>query len=330
MRLAILDDYQDVARTMADWSVLDGRVEIVCFHDTVADLEVLAERLGDFDILCLMRERTPITRTLIDRLPKLKFIFTSGMRNKSIDLVACEERGIPVTGSPTLDHPTAELTMALLLALARQIPLENRSMHEGGWAQSLGRGLNGSTLGVFGLGRMGSQVARLAQGFGMNVLAWSSNLTAERCAQAGAHLAASKEQLLREADFLSIHVMLGDRTRGAIGAPEFALMRPSAYLINTARAEIVDQRALVDALRTGRIAGAGIDVYATEPLPVDDPLRSLDRAILMPHAGYVVEQNYRIFFEGAVRNVLAWLDGDIINAVTSATGPKTHPATVAA
>ncbi len=326
MRLAILDDYQNVALSMADWSPLQSHFEIQVFNDTLADLDALADRLAGFDVLCLMRERTPITRQLLDRLPNLKFIFTSGMRNKSIDLDACAERGIPVTGSPTLDNPTAELTMALMLALARQIPRENHAMHNGNWAETVGKGLKGSTLAIFGLGRMGAQVARLAQAFGMRVIAWSTNLTAERCAEVAVELAPSKEAMLRDADFLSVHVMLGDRTRAAIGAAEFALMKPGAYLINTARAEIIDKPALVDALRNGRIAGAAIDVYVVEPLPADDPLRSLDRAILTPHAGYVVEQNYRIFYEAAVRNIGKWLKGEIVNQLSATTGPKSHPA----
>lgn len=329
MKLAILDDYQGVALDMADWSPLAARVDIHVFRDTIADQDALAERLRDFDILCLMRERTPITRSLVERLPKLRHIFTSGMRNKSIDLAACRDHDIVVTGSPTLDHPTAELTMGLMLALARQIPRENRALHEGGWAVGLGRALKGSTLGILGLGRMGAQVARLAQAFEMRVVAWSANLTADRCADAGVELASSKEALLREADFVSIHLMLGDRTRGAIGAAEFAAMKSGAYLINTARAEIVDQAALVDALRSGRIAGAGIDVYEAEPLAADHPLRGIESAILMPHHGYVVEQNYRNFYSAAVRNIAAWLDGRILNQVTETTGPRT-PSPVAA
>lgn len=329
MKLAILDDYQGVALDMADWSPLAGRAEISVFRDTITDQDDLVARLGDFDIVCLMRERTPFPRTLIERLPKLQHIFTSGMRNKSIDLAACRDQGIVVTGSPTLDHPTAELTMALMLALARQIPQENQAMHDGGWAVGIGRALKGETLGILGLGRMGVQVAQLAQAFGMRVTAWSSNLTADRCAEAGVTLAPSKEALLRKADFVSIHLMLGDRTRGAIGTREFATMKPSAYLINTARAEIVDQAALIAALSQGHIAGAGIDVYEMEPLPVDHPLRAQPNAILMPHHGYAVQQNYSNFYRAAVENIVAWLDGTIINQVTEATGPKT-PSPVAA
>jgi phosphoglycerate dehydrogenase-like enzyme len=323
LKLAILDDYQGVALSMADWSALAPRVEIADFQDTLGEDEALVQRLLPFSILCLMRERTPMPRRLIERLPNLRYIFTSGMRNRSIDLDACSERGIVVTGSPTLDHPTAELTIGLMLALARQIPREDRSLHDGGWATVVGRALKGSTLGILGLGRMGLQVARLSRAFDMRVLAWSSNLTAERCAEVGVEFAGSKAQLLRESDFVSVHLMLGDRSRGTIGAAEFAMMKRSAYLINTGRAEIVDQPALIDALSNGHIAGAALDVYEQEPLPVDHPLRRLDRAILMPHQGYVVEQNYRLFFQHAVGNIRAWLDGKIINQVTDRTGPQT-------
>jgi len=322
LKLAILDDYQGVALAMADWSALESRVAITMFRDTVEDQGTLAQRLAPFSVLCLMRERTPMPRALLEQLPNLRHIVTSGMRNRSIDLTACRDLGIVVTGSPTLDHPTAELTMGLILALARQIPRENRSLHAGGWATVVGRALKGSTLGILGLGRMGIQVARLARAFEMRVVAWSSHLTEQRCAEADVEFAGSKERLLREADFVSIHLMLGERSRGTIGSAEFELMKPGAYLINTARAEIVDQAALVAALTHGRIAGAALDVYDHEPLPADHPLRGLDRALLMPHQGYVVEQNYRIFFEHAVGNVLAWLDGTILNQVTDTTGPQ--------
>jgi phosphoglycerate dehydrogenase-like enzyme len=326
VKLAILDDYQRVALAMADWSPLAGKVAISVYSDTLTDEDQCVERLSDYDILCLMRERTPMPGSLLRRLPKLRHIFTSGMRNRSIDLKACEELGIVVTGSATLDHPTAELTIGLMLALARQIPREDRALHAGLWAQTVGTALKGQTLGILGLGRMGSQVARLAQAFGMRVVAWSTNLTRERCDARGVEQAPSKDALLQGADFVSIHLMLGDRSRGVIGAAEFATMKPSAYLINTGRAEIVDQDALVTALREGQIAGAGIDVYTDEPLAPDHPLRGLNRAILMPHHGYVVEQNYRLFYQTAVSNIVAWLNGEVVNRVTGSTGPATHPA----
>lgn len=325
-KLAILDDYQGVALRMADWAPLSGRFEIDVFRDTETDESELARRLEPFTVLCVMRERTPLTRSLLERLPRLRHVFTSGMRNRSIDLEACADQGIVVTGSPTLDHPTAELTLAMILALARQIPAEDRTMHAGGWAVSVGRALKGSTLGLLGLGRMGAQVARLALAFDMRVIAWSSNLTADRCEELGVEFAGSKERLLRESDFVSLHLMLGERSRRTIGRAELGAMGPHAYLINTARAGLVDEEALIEALAAGRIAGAALDVYEIEPLPTDHPLRGLDRAILMPHHGYVVEQNYRIFFEHAVSNILAWLDGRIVNQVTDRTGPQTHRA----
>jgi phosphoglycerate dehydrogenase-like enzyme len=325
-RLAILDDYQGVALRMADWSPLNGAVEITVLREHIADEDALAARLRDCEIVCIMRERTPFPRSLFEKLPKLEHLFTTGMRNRSIDLQAAREQGVVVTGTPTLDHPTPELTWGLMLALARQIPAEDRAMHEGKWAIGVGRGLKGSTLGVIGLGRMGTQVARIGLAFGMKVIAWSPNLTAERCREAGVALAPSKENLLRESDFVTLHVMLGERSRGMIGRREFALMKPTAYLVNTARGPVVDEAALIEALRARRIAGAGIDVYDVEPLPADHALRSLDNAILMPHQGYVAEDNYRIFYEGAVRNIRSWLDGKVVNEVTEATGPKTHRA----
>lgn len=322
MKLAILDDYQGIALDMADWSPLADHVDIITFQDTIKDQDELISRLAPFTILCLMRERTPMPRSLLERLPNLRHIFTSGMRNKSIDLAACRDLGIVVTGSPTLDHPTAELTMAMMLALARQIPREDRSLHAGGWATVVGRALKGSTLGIMGLGRMGTQVARLAQAFEMRVLAWSRNLTEVRCRETGVEFAGSKERLCRESDFISLHLMLGDRTRAIIAAAEIAMMKPTAYLINTGRSALIDQAALIEALGSGRIAGAALDVYEEEPLPADHPLRAIDRALLMPHQGYVVEQNYRLFYEGAVRNIVSWLGGMVVNQLTEQTGPQ--------
>ena len=325
-RLAIIDDYQGVALQMADWSSLDGEVEITVFRDTLAGEDALAERLRDFEIVCIMRERTPFPRSLFEKLPKLEHLFTSGMRNRSVDLAAARDHGVVVTGTPTLDYPTPELAWGLIIACARQIPMEDRAMHEGRWAQVVGRGLKEATLGIIGLGRMGSQVARVGLAFGMTVLAWSPNLTAERCAEVGVTLTASKRALLEQADFVTLHVMLGERSRGMIGADDLAAMKPTAYLINTSRGPVVDEAALVDALAKRTIAGAALDVYDTEPLPADHPLRGLPNAILMPHQGYVTEENYRIFYGGAVQNVRAWLDGTVINQLTEATGPQTHRA----
>lgn len=322
MRIAILDGYQSVALEMADWSALGAKADIAVFHDTLSDENALAERLAPFEVLCLMRERTPLTASLIARLPNLRHVFTSGMRNKSIDLAACRARGVVVTGEPTLDTPTVELTFGLLLALARQIPRENAGMHAGGWAQTIGTDLSGNTLGILGLGRMGRQVATIAKAFGMNVLAWSSNLTVDACLAADVEFAGSKQALLQRSDFVTIHLMLGDRSRGTIGAAEFSQMKPTAYLINTSRAEIIDQTALLEALALRRIAGAAVDVYEREPLAPGHPIRSLDNVLLTPHQGYVTERNYRNFYAGAVRNILAWLDGNTINQLDETTGPK--------
>lgn len=316
-RLAILDDYQGVALEMADWSALRGSVEITVFGDHLADEAAVAERLKDFEIVCLMRERTPFPRSLIEKLPKLEHLVTSGMRNRSIDLQAARDHGVVVTGSASLDHPAMELTWGLILGLARQIPAGDRAMREGRWATAIGIGVKGKTLGVIGLGRLGAQVARVGLAFGMRVLAWSTNLTRARCEEVGVALAASKDELLRESDFVTLHVPLGDRSRGMIGRREFGLMKPSAYLINTSRGPIVDEAALVEALRNRAIAGAGLDVYDVEPLPAGHPLRSLPNAILVPHQGYVVAENYRIFYQGAVDNIRAWLDGKAVNELTS-------------
>ncbi len=317
MRLAILDDYQGVALDLADWSPLNDAVEIDVLRQHIADQDALAARIGGCEIVCIMRERTPFPRSLFAKLPKLRHLYTTGMRNRSIDLDAAREHGVVVTGSPTLDHPTAELTWGLILALARQIPAENASMHGGGWATVVGRALKGNTLGIIGLGRMGAQVAAVGLAFGMRVIAWSPNLTEERCRAAGAALARSKEALLGESDFVTLHVVLGDRSRGLIDRAALRAMKPTAYLVNTSRGPVIDEAALVEALAERAIAGAGIDVYDIEPLPPEHPLRRLDNAILMPHQGYVVEENYRRLYAGAVANIRAWLDGTVINELTA-------------
>ncbi len=322
-RLAILDDYQGVALQMADWSRLGGKVEITVFRDHLSDERAVAERLQDFQIVCLMRERTPFPRSLFEKLPKLEHLVTSGMRNRSIDLQAARDRGVVVTGTPSLDHPTMELTWALILGLARSVPVEDRAMRETRWATTVGIGLRGKTLGVIGLGRIGRQVARIGVAFGLRVLAWSRNLTSARCEEAGALLAASKEELLRQSDFVTLHAPLSDASREMIGKREFGMMKPGAYLINTSRGQIVEENALIEALRNGAIAGAGLDVYHTEPLPADHPLRKLPNIILLPHQGYVVEENYRIFYQGAADNIHAWLNGTLINELSESTGPGT-------
>ena len=306
-RVAILDDYQAVALRLADWGSLPADVEV--FRDHVADEAGVAARLADFDVVVAMRERTPFTRSLLARLPRLRLLVTTGMRNASIDLRAAAERGIRVCGTAGLPSPTAELTWALILALVRHVPREDRATRDGRWQETLGTTLSGKTLGVLGLGQLGSRVARVGRAFEMDVLAWSQNLTAERAAAAGATLAGSKDEVLARADVVTIHLVLSERTRGLLGARELALMRPTAYLVNTSRGPIVDEPALIAALRAGTIAGAGLDVYDEEPLPPDHPLRRLPNTVITPHLGYVTEETYRIFYPQAVEDVRAFLAG---------------------
>ena len=307
-RVALLDDYQNVAMRMADWKGLPAGTEVVAFPDHIADQDKLAARLGDFDIVMAMRERTPFTRALLERLPKLKLLITAGMRNASIDMKASADRGVTVCGTSGLPYPTAELAFGLILSLARRIPAEDRATREGRWQTSLGLGLNGKTLGVLGLGTLGSRVAKMGRACEMEVLAWSPNLTAERAAEVGAALV-PKDELLARSDFVSIHLVLGERSRGLIGARELGSMKQSAYLINTSRGPIVDEAALIRALREGTIAGAGLDVFDEEPLPLDHPFRKLPNTVITPHLGYVTEETYRIFYGQALEDVQAFLRG---------------------
>jgi phosphoglycerate dehydrogenase-like enzyme len=309
MRIAILDDYQNVALSLADWSPLTAKAEITVFQDHVTDLETLVRRLADFEVIMMMRERTPFPRALIERLPKLKLLCTSGMGNRSIDLPAASDRGVMVCGTDGGSMPTAELAWGLILGLARNIPREDRATREGAWQTSIGIGLNGKTLGLLGLGKLGTQMAKIGSAFGMKVIAWSQNLTEERCRAVGATKAASKDELLSKADVVSIHLVLSDRTRGLIGRRELGLMKPTAYLVNTSRGPIVDQAALIEALEKKRIAGAGVDVYDVEPLPPDHPMRRLPCSIITPHLGYVTLDNYREYFGKTVENIVAFLDG---------------------
>ncbi len=313
-RVAILDDYQDVAGRMADWASLPAGTDLVVFRDHLADVEPLAKRLADFEVVIAMRERTPFPRALLERLPKLKLLITTGMRNASIDVGAAVERGVVVCGTAGLPYPTAELTWGLILALFRQIPGEDRATREGRWQVSCGLGLNGKTLGVLGLGGLGSRVAKVGRAFEMEVIAWSQNLTAARAAEVGATLV-GKDELLARSDVLSVHLVLGDRTRGLIGARELSQMKRTAYLVNTSRGPIVDEAALVAALRARTIAGAGLDVYDEEPLPLDHPLRSLPNTVITPHLGYVTEETYRIFYGHALEDVKAWLAGQPVRVV---------------
>ncbi len=313
-RVALLDDYQGVALGMADWTSLPTGTDVVTFPDHLDDPSALAARLADFDIVMAMRERTPFTRALLGRLPKLKLLITAGMRNASIDMKAAAERGVVVCGTAGLPYPTAELAWGLILALMRRIPAEDRAVREGRWQTTVGLGLNGKTLGVLGLGTLGSRAARVGRAFEMQVLAWSANLTAERATEVGATLV-SKDELLARSDIVTIHLVLGDRTRGLVGARELGLMKRTAYLVNTSRGPIVDEAALVRALRDGTIAGAGLDVFDTEPLPRDHPFRSLPNTVIAPHLGYVTEETYRIFYGQAVEDIQAFLRGEPVRVL---------------
>ncbi|MBB6731135.1 D-2-hydroxyacid dehydrogenase family protein [Cohnella zeiphila] len=316
LRCAVLDDYQNVALSLADWSVLGDRVEPVVFRQHIESEQELAERLQDFPIVVIMRERTPFPASLFARLPRLKLLVTTGMRNASVDLAAAAAHGVAVCGTGGAGAGTAELTWALILGLARSLVKENQALRMNGrWQGTVGADLSGKRLGIIGLGKIGSQVAQVGRAFGMEVSAWSQNLTLEKAEQAGVRYAA-KEDLLAESDYVTVHLVLSDRTRGLIGGRELALLKPTAYLINTSRAPIVDQAALIDALRHRRIAGAGLDVFEAEPLPDDHPYRFLPNVLATPHIGYVTEAGYRVFFEHVVENIGAYLAGSPIRTLS--------------
>ncbi|MFJ8954488.1 MULTISPECIES: D-2-hydroxyacid dehydrogenase family protein [unclassified Streptomyces] len=316
LRCAVLDDYQGVARELADWDRLSGRLDVTYLNRYIDTHDELVALLGDCEIVVVMRERTPFPAELIARLPKLRLLVTSGMRNASIDLDAAAAHGVTVCGTASNPEPPVELTWALILGLARGVLTEGANLRDGGpWQSTLGADLHGRRLGLLGLGKIGARVARVGAAFGMDVAAWSQNLTAERAAEAGATLAASKEELLDTSDFVSVHLVLGDRTRGLLGADELRRMRRTAYLVNTSRAAIVDQEALVRALREGWIAGAGSDVFDTEPLPADHPLRTAPNFLGLPHLGYVTRRNYEGFFQGAVEDIEAYLAGSPVRTL---------------
>jgi phosphoglycerate dehydrogenase-like enzyme len=306
VKVAILDDYQNVALSMADWSPLANLAEITVFNDHVADAGKLIQRLLPFDVVCVMRERTPLSRAVIESLPNLKLIASTGPGNASIDQAAAAERGIQVRHTGYSSTPTIEFTWALILAMARNVPLENRSLRQGGWQVAVGEQLAGKTLGLLGLGHIGSAVGIIGRAFRMNVIAWSQNLTAERAAEKGVQLV-SKDVLFSTADFLSIHVRLSERTKGLVGAAELAQMKPTSRLINTSRGPIVDPAALLEALTTGQLAGAALDVYDDEPLDNPHPLRELPNVLATPHIGYVSQELYRTFYGDTVRNIVEWL-----------------------
>jgi phosphoglycerate dehydrogenase-like enzyme len=313
IKVAVLDDYQGVALSIVDWSSVSKRANVTVFRDHLSDPDAVAERLAPFDVVCIMRERTPMPATLLERLPKLKLIASTGPRNASIDLAAAAKRGISIAHTGYTSAPTIELTWGLILASARHITSEAASLRLGGWQQTLGDDLSGKTLGIVGLGNVGSGVAKVGLAFGMNVIAWSQNLTAEAARAVGAHRV-SKEELLRAADVISIHMVLSPRTVGLMGAAEFALMKPSARLVNTSRGPVVVEQALLNALADRRIAGAAIDVYDVEPLPKDHPYRSANNLLATPHIGYVTRGLYERFYRDSVSNIAAWLDQMELNS----------------
>lgn len=314
-RCAILDDYQNVALKMADWSVMKDRIDISVFDQPFTSAGDAVAALKDFHIVCAMRERTPFGRDVLEALPDLKLLLTSGMRNNSFDLGAAKERGVTVCGTGNFGNPTVGMTIGLMLELTRKIGLEAARMKSGQpWQVTLGEDVEGKTLGVVGLGNLGTKVAGVAKALGMKVIAWSSNLTPEKCAAAGVGYV-TKEELFAHADVVSVHLVLSERSRGLIGRDDLGRMKPSSYLINTARAPIVDQAALLDVLQRRKIAGAGLDVFTHEPLPVDDPLRKLDNVVLTPHLGYVTEDNYRRYYTDMVEDIAAWLKGEPVRVM---------------
>ena len=315
-RCAILDDYQNVALKLADWSKVKDHIEVKVFHDHLGGAEKVIAALQGFQIIVAMRERTAFPKKVIDALPDLKLLITTGMRNASIDTEAAKARGVAVCGTGTFGNPTSGIAVGLMLELTRRIGYENARLHSGAtWQSTIGLDLEGMTLGVLGLGKLGARTAGIAKAFGMKVIAWSQNLTAERCREAGVDYA-SKDQLFSQSDFITIHVVLSARTRGLIGAAELALMKPTAFLINTSRGPIVDEAALIAALRQGKIAGAGLDVFDVEPLPLDHPFRKMDNVVITPHLGYVSEQNYRRYFADAIDDIRGFLDGKPVRVLS--------------
>ena len=314
-RIGITDDYQGVALSLGPWNRLPNSMAVEVFRDTITDPEALAARLAPFDALVIMRERTPFPRALLERLPNLRLLVTTGARNRSIDMAACAERGITVCGTPSVGHPTVDLTWALILCLARGVPAQERSLRAGTWqGMPLGVTLEGRTLGVIGLGNLGSRAAKVGAALGMDVIAWSRNLTAERAAAAGARLV-DKQALLREADVVTLHLVLSERSRGTIGAADLALMKRTAFLVNTSRGPLVDQAALIAALTEGRIAGAGLDVFDEEPLPAGHPLLAAPNTVLTPHLGYVTEENFRAYYASAVESILGYCAGTPVRQI---------------
>jgi phosphoglycerate dehydrogenase-like enzyme len=315
-RCAVLDDYQNVALKFADWALIAADVDVKVFNQPMSGPEEVHRTLQDFHIVCMMRERTPFRRDTIAALPNLKLLITTGARNASIDLAAAAERGVTVCGTGAFGNPTTGITFGLILELTRRIGYENARLKSGEpWQVTLGPDIEGKTLGVVGLGKLGRRVAGVAKAFGMKVTAWSPNLTPEKCQEAGVGYA-TKSDLFRDADIVTIHMQLGDRSRGLVTTKEFAVMKPTAYIINTARGPIIEEKALITALQERLIAGAGLDVFDIEPLPVDHPFRRMDNVVITPHLGYVSEQNYRQYFPDIVEDIRAFIAGTPVRVIT--------------
>jgi phosphoglycerate dehydrogenase-like enzyme len=314
-RCAVLDDYQNVALKLADWSKISADVDVTVFNEHIPTADAVHRALEDFDIVCMMRERTPFRRSTLEALPKLKLLITTGARNLSIDMAAAAERGITVCSTSSFGNPTTGITFGLILELTRRIGFECGRLKAGApWQVTLGPDIEGMTLGIIGLGKLGIRVAGVAKAFGMKPIAWSPNLTPEKCKEVGVDYA-TKEDLFRNADIITIHVQLGDRSRGLVGAKDIGLMKPTAYLVNTARGPIVEEKALIAALSEHRIAGAGLDVFDTEPLPLDHPFRKMDNVVITPHLGYVSRQNYEHYFPDIVEDIRGFIDGKPVRVI---------------
>jgi phosphoglycerate dehydrogenase-like enzyme len=309
VQIAVIDDWQDVARDVVDWTVLDSLGEVTFEHDYPADNATLAERLGRYQVICVMRERTRFDEDLLKRLPNLELLVTGGMRNAALDMQAAAKLGIKVCGTDSYKHAAPELTWALIMAVTRNLANEANALRAGHWQQGLGGDLHGKTLGILGLGSIGQRVAQFGQVFGMKVIAWSENLTAERAEQAGVRYV-SKQQLFEQADVLSVHLVLSERSRGLVDAQALGWMKPTALLVNTARGPIVDEAALIKALQKQQIAGAALDVFEQEPLPAMHPFRTLDNVLATPHVGYVSRRNYKQFFSQMIEDVQGWAAGE--------------------
>jgi phosphoglycerate dehydrogenase-like enzyme len=313
-KIAILDDYQGVALSMGPWDRLPAGVEVTVFRDTIKDQDALVARLLPFDAILAMRERTPFPGALIRRLPNLKLLMTTGERNRSLDIAAAQAQGVTVCGTSSSGAPTVDITWGLILNLMRDLPAQAASLRAGTWQTSVGTAVGGQTLGILGLGKLGSAVAKVGLAFGMKVIAWSTNLTSEAAAAVGV-TRVEKQELFAQSDVVSLHMILSDRSRGIVGAAELAAMKPSAFIVNTSRGPLIDQDALIAALKEGRIAGAGLDVYDQEPIPPAHPLLSAPNALLLPHLGYVSKQNYAAYFKGAVEVIEAFIAGNPIRVL---------------